>query len=212
MGHGTSEVDWNISVPGVRNYLVFYGDAFANDDPLPLIRPSRNPWHPGIYLTRFPGLPKLDLHLEGVTTEQRGNFSLQNQGEFNYWNDQYRDGYTQDGYLIGNAVGRDGRTVQAWLRYWLSPRNTLQFTYRNNRVASDFIPGGGSWQDYAVNSELYFESGLYIKSGVQFENISSYPFLFSGPRQNLSVTVELGRTPQRELRPASNSAAQEPQP
>ena len=71
-GDNDTEMDWTFYVPGVRNYIVLYGDAYAEDDILPIENPARNPWHPGIYITRIPGLSKLDLHVEGVSTEQNG--------------------------------------------------------------------------------------------------------------------------------------------
>ena len=81
-------------------------------------------------------MPKLDLHVEGVSTEQADNASLgiSNAGQFNYFNGSYHDGYTNVGYIIGNAVGRDGETIQGWFTYWLCRSNNLQFIYKNNSV------------------------------------------------------------------------------
>jgi hypothetical protein len=142
-GDNESEMDWTFYVPKVRNFVVVYGDAYAEDDILPMQNPARNPWHPGVYITRIPGIPKLDLHIEGVSTEQPGLIAAaggDNRGVFNYWNQSYRDGNTNRGDLIGNVVGRDGRSIQWWFTYWLSARNTWQFLYRHSTVASDFIP------------------------------------------------------------------------
>jgi hypothetical protein len=193
-GDAHTEMDWTFYVPKVRNYIVLYGDAYADDDILPIENPARNPWHPGIYITRFPALPKLDLHVEGVSTEQINNRAagIGNNGQFNYWNFVYRDGYTNDGYLIGNSVGRDGKTIQGWLTYWFSARNSLQLLYKNNSVAKDFFPGGGAWQDYAVKSEMHLRSGLYVKSELQYEHISYYPVLFKSPQNNVTAIVEVG--------------------
>jgi hypothetical protein len=196
-GDSHSGMDWTIYVPKVRNYIVLYGDAYADDDFLPIENPARNPWHPGIYITRFPGISKLDFHVEGVSTEAPGRFGGGNQGEFNYWNGTYKDGYTNGGNLIGNTVGRDGRAIQTWLTYWISPRNTLQFNYKHSTVSSDFIPGGGAWQDYAVRNETYLRSGFYVKSELQFEHIAQYPILFAGARNNVSAIVEMGFTPEK---------------
>ena len=196
-GDSHSGMDWTIYVPKVRNYIVLYGDAYADDDFLPIENPPRNPWHPGIYLTRFPGIPKLDLHIEGVSTEAPGRFGGGNQGEFNYFNDTYRDGYTNGGNLIGNTVGREGRAIQTWLTYWISPRNTLQFNYKHSTVNADFIPGGGAWQDYSVKNETYLSSGFYVKSEVQFEHIARYPILFRGGRNNVTAILEMGFSPER---------------
>src|SRR6266481_5575718 len=112
-GDNESEMDWTFYVPKVRNYIVLYGDAYAEDDGLPIQNPARVPWHPGIYITRFPALPKFDLHVEGVSTEQAGAAGIAgftggpaNQGRYNYYNAAYPDGNTNGGNLIGNTVGR----------------------------------------------------------------------------------------------------------
>jgi Capsule assembly protein Wzi len=193
-GDDHSEIDWYFRVPGLRNYIVLYGDAYADDDGLPLQNPGKNPWRPGIYLTRFPGISKLDLHFEGVSTEQVGapNGGLR---DLNYWNQTYRDGYTNNGFLIGNTVGRYGRAMRGWLTYWLSPRDTVRFDYKRSKVSAAFIPGGGSWQDYTLRNDLYFRSGLYLKSGLQVENISQFPLLFAGRQRNVTATVEFGFMP-----------------
>jgi len=193
-GDDHSEFDWYFRVPGLRNYVVLYGEGYADDDGLPLQNPPKNPWRPGIYLTRFPGISKLDLHFDGVSTTQVGtpNHGLR---DLNYWNQTYRDGYTNDGFLIGNTVGRYGRAMHGWLTYWLSPRNTLRIDYKRSSVSAAFIPGGGSWQDYTLRNELYFKSGLYLKSGLQLENISQFPVLFTGRQHNVMATVEFGFMP-----------------
>jgi hypothetical protein len=193
-GDSHSSFDWTFYVPKVRNYIVFYGDLYADDDFLPFLNQPKNPYHPGIFITRFPGISKLDLHVEAASTESPG-WKFVNQGDLNYWNFTYRDGYTNDGNLIGNTVGRNGRTIQAWFTYWFSPRNTLQFSYKHNSVSADFIPGGGAWQDYSVRNEIYLKSGFYIKSQLQYEHISHYPLLFNGPQRNFTTAVELGFSP-----------------
>jgi membrane-associated phospholipid phosphatase len=189
-GDSHASMDWVFEVPKVRNYLVFYGDLYADDDPVPIVNPPKNPYRPGIYLTRFPGIPKLDFHMEAVSTESPGQ--PDNQGNLNYWNHTYRDGYTNSGNLVGNAVGRMGRALQLWSTYWISAQSTLQFSYKHSTVSPDFIPHGGAWQDYSVRHEMHLASGLYVKSELQYEHISHYALLFSGPQNNVAAMVELG--------------------
>ena len=197
-GDDESEMDWTLYVPKLRNYVVLYGDAYAEDTALPILDPARNPWHPGLYITRIPGIPKLDFHVEGISTEQPGLFNnTGNHGLFIYWNNGYHDGNTNAGNLIGNTVGREGRSIQSWLRYWISPRNTLQFAYRHNSVSTDFIPGGGAWQDYVLSNEMYLQNGFYMKSELQYENISRYPLLFQGRQRNITAILEVGFSPTR---------------
>jgi hypothetical protein len=194
-GDDESEMDWTFYVPKLRNYVVLYGDAYAEDTALPIMDPARNPWHPGLYITRIPGIPKLDFHIEGVSTEAPGRADGGNRGIFNYWNSAYPDGNTNGGNLNGNTVGRDGRAIQAWLTYWFSPRNTLQLVYKHNSVAPDFIPRGGAWQDYGVRNEMHLKSGFYMKTELQYEHISRYPVLFNGRQRNFTAIAEIGFSP-----------------
>jgi hypothetical protein len=207
-GDNHAEMDWTFYVPKVRHYVVLYGDAYADDDIVPIENPARNPWHPGIYLTRIPGLPKLEFHMEGESPEQAGLIAAAgggNHGQFNYWNQSYPDGYTNGGNLIGNAVGRDGRTIQCWLTYAVSARQTVQVSYKHNSIAADFIPGGAAWQDYSLRDEIYFRSGFYAKAEVQYENISHYPALFHGPQTNVTAVVEVGFYPRKNVRGQGNT-------
>jgi hypothetical protein len=196
-GKNNSEMDWTFYVPKVHNYIVFYGDSFADDDILPIENTGRNPWDPGIYLTHVPGIPKLDFHIQGVSTEHGtiAHTSI-NRGLLNYVGD-YPEGYTSNGNLIGNIVGRDGRVIRAWLTYRFSPQNTLQISYRHSSVSADFIPQGGAWQDYGVRSETHFRGGFYAKGALQIEHISRYPVLFNGPQNNVTATLEIGFTPEK---------------
>jgi membrane-associated phospholipid phosphatase len=197
-GDSHSSFDWTFNVPKVRNYLVFYGDLYADDDPVPFVNQPKNPFRPGIFITRIPGISKLDLHIEATSTESPGWPGIDgkgNMGNLNYWNAIYHDGYTNGGNLIGNVVGRDGQAYQGWLTYWVSPTNTLQFTYKNSSVDQAFIPGGGAWQDYSLSNSVYSNSRFYVKSQVQYEHISHYPILFRGVQRNLTAIVEMGFTP-----------------
>jgi membrane-associated phospholipid phosphatase len=197
-GDNESEMDWTFYVPKVRNYFVLYGDAYAEDDILPVENPPRNPWHPGIYVTRVPGIPKLDFHMEGVSTESSSALiGGGNAGHYTYYNYQYPDGNTNRGSLIGNTVGREGRAIQCWFTYWISPQNSLQFIYRHNKINPEFVAGGATWQDYELRNEFYLRNGFYVKSELQYEDISRYPILFSGPRGNLTAILEVGFYPVR---------------
>lgn len=194
-GDGHSGMDWTFYVPGVRNYIVFYGEVYSDDKLIAWEKPAKNPYRPGIYLTRFPGISKLDFHMEAVSTESPDVGPSQANGHLNYWNSLYRDGYTNDGNLIGNTVGREGRAIQLWSTYWISPRGTVQFVYKHSSVSPDFIPGGGEWQDYGIRSEIDLKSGLYARAQVQYEHISHFPILFNGAQRNLTTVLELGFYP-----------------
>jgi Capsule assembly protein Wzi/PAP2 superfamily len=195
-GDSHADFDWTFNVPRTRNYLVFYGEWYADDDTFAPAAPTRSAFRPGIYITHFPRLPKLDLHLEAsnTATGQIGH-GTPTTGDLNYWNFVYRDGYTNDGVLIGNVVGRMGANYQGWLTYWASGRENFQITYKNSQVSGAFVPGGGAFQDYGVNNEVHLRSGLYVKTQFQYEHISHFPILFNGPQHNFAAILEIGFRP-----------------
>lgn len=189
-----AQVDWTLHVPGMRNYLAVYLDGEADDDESPYLRPSRAVWRPGIYLTRVPGLPRLDLRLEATSSESSG-FKRDRQGHLNYWHFVYRDGYTNNGFLMGNTVGREGKNIQMWSTLWISAANRLQVGIKLNSVDAAFIPGGGNWSDYSLAHEIRLRSGMYIKTFVQYEGIRRFPILFPGSVSNVTAWMEMGLAP-----------------
>jgi hypothetical protein len=197
-GENNNEMDWTFYVPKVHNYIVLYGEVFAYDDFVAWVRPAAYPFRPGIYLTRIPGMPRLDLHIEAANTQIPGQGEGGNHGQFVYFNAGYHEADTNNGFLMGNTAGRDGQTIQGWLTYWASPQNTFQAMYKNNFVDPAFVPGGAAWQDYSLQNELHRRSGWYVRSQLQYEHISHYPLLFSGRQHNVTAIVELGLLPNRK--------------
>jgi|SRR5579883_113673 membrane-associated phospholipid phosphatase len=194
-GDSHTDIDWTWRIPGLGDRLVFYGELEDDDDPIPLQNLTKNVYRPGFYLPRLPWLTKWDFHVEYTSSETPGRKSYQGQGRLNYWNQNYLDGYTNEGNLIGNIVGREGRNFQAWTRHWISPTNTLDLTCKLNIVDNDFIPGGAKWQDYRVDYERHFHSGAYVRSTAQFEHISHYPLLFTRSQNNVLASLEIGFQP-----------------
>ena len=64
--HGS--FDFRYRIPGLRDWLTLYSDSVVHDDVSPVDCPQGAAVTPGIYVAKFPGLPKLDLHVEGGTT------------------------------------------------------------------------------------------------------------------------------------------------
>jgi membrane-associated phospholipid phosphatase len=204
-GDSRTAIDWTWRLPGMRDWLTFYGEMEDDDDLIPLQNVTKSVLRPGLYLSRLPFLPQWDVHFEWTTSTSPGRASFQNHGDLNYWNLDYPDGYTNEGNLMGNIVGREGVTLQAWVRYWASPRHTLDFSWKQSRVLSDFVPGGGKWQDYQASYSITRRSGVYLNALLQFEHISSFPLLFPGSKDNFTAAIELGFLPQWGRQKASLS-------
>ena len=202
-GDARTAVEWTWRIPGIHDWATFYGELEDDDDPIPLQNLTKSVLRPGIYLPRLPLLPKWDLHFEWTSSTSPGRASFQNHGNLNYWNLDYTGGYTNNGNLMGNTVGREGVTLQAWTRYWISPRQNLDFSWKQSHVLKDYIPGGGKWQDFQTSYSYTSRSGVYLKGFLQFEHISSFPLLFPGSRNNVTASIEIGFLPQWGKRQSS---------
>ncbi|MGO9590109.1 MAG: capsule assembly Wzi family protein [Candidatus Acidiferrales bacterium] len=187
-GKRSSGVDVSYKVPFVRNWLTVYVDSFAADDVTPLANPPRAAWNSGFYMPRLPRLPKLDLRVEaGYTDTTTDKNTL---GQFVYFDYFYHDLYTNKGNILGSWIGREGKGVQAWSTYWFSPRNNLQFGYRNAKVDKDFIPGGETVNDGSLKINWLLHRDVALSASVQYEKWAA-PILAPGPQTNWTSSVEI---------------------
>ena len=131
--------DFSYRLPFVRNWLTLYSDSEVHDDVSPIDAPRRASWRPGIYLSHFPGIPKLDLRVEAASTDPPIRNS--NGGHFMYYEVIQVQGYTNQGQLFGDWIGREDKGSQGWITYHLSGNEWLQIAVRNQKAAKDFIPG-----------------------------------------------------------------------
>jgi membrane-associated phospholipid phosphatase len=191
----TSTVDFSYRVPGLRRWLTIYGDAMTVDELSPL-GSHRATVNPGIYLPQFPKLNRLQLRAEGLHEPLTQEFAP---GFVYYGLRRYRSGYTNDGSLMGNWIGRAGRGAQAWLTCSFSPQTRLQFEYRLQEVSSRFI-GGGRTADYSASLDVPLSSTLRFRSFLQVEQWR-FPVLASTRQLNVSSGLQVTFQPNLRLRP-----------
>lgn len=182
-GKRTSEADFSYRVPGLRNWLTFYADTMVVDEVSP-IGSTRANVNPGIYMPRFPKLPKLQLKVEGLNESRTNEF-----GPGFIYSDarRFRNGYTNDGLIMGNAFGRAGRGGQGWLTYSFSPRTNFQLGYRLQQVAPKFV-GGGRLVDYSASGNVALSWRLTLAGSLQYERWN-FPLL-SSDQSNTTVSVQ----------------------
>ena len=136
--------DFSYRLPFVRNWLTLYTDSEVHDDVSPADAPRRAAYRPGLYLSHVPGIPKLDLRVEAVSTDpsSRSNEIQSKQyGHFMYWEGIQKQGYTNQGQLFGDWIGREDKGGQAWITYHLSGNEWIQVGVRNQKATKNFIPG-----------------------------------------------------------------------
>lgn len=190
--HG--QFDFSYRLPGLRKWITLYGDGLVHDDVSPIDAPRRAAWSPGIYVSHFPKVSKLDLRVEAPYTDPP--ISNSNGGKFFYWETIYHDVYLNKASLMGNWIGREGKGVQAWSTYWISPASTIQFEYRNAKIAKDFIPQGETLNSYGINAKIRLKPTFEISSSLNYQRWKA-PVLATGLRTNVAATVQLTYWPKR---------------
>ena len=123
--------DFSYRLPFVRKWLTLYSDSEIHDDVSPTDAPRRASWRPGLYLSHMPGAPRLDVRIESASTDPSSSNSTSQYGHFMYWEGIERQGYTNQGQLFGDWIGREDKGGQGWITYHLSGNEWLQIGLRN---------------------------------------------------------------------------------
>ena len=129
--------DFTYRIPYARNWLTLYTDSEVHDDVSPIDAPRRASIRPGLYLSHVPGMSKLDVRVEAASTDP--SISNSHFGNFMYYEAIQRQGYTNEGALFGDWIGREDKGGQAWITYHLSGNEWISLGMRNQKAAKDFI-------------------------------------------------------------------------
>ena len=202
---GAFDASWRL--PYMRKWLTFYVDSEAHDDVSPIDAPRRAAFRPGLYLSHVPGVPKLDIRVEGIDTDPSTSRSID--GKFNYYEAVLRQGYTNKGFIFGDWMGREGKGGQAWFTYHLSGNEWIQLSGRRQKNAKDFIPGGTTLNDVSVQVVKRFNRSLELNGNFSYEQwlapvrvVAGNPAsdLYLPNRQSVTTTtVQLTWFPNRKV-------------
>ena len=189
LGDGRTSADFSYRLPGFRDWLTFYGETFSEDEPSPIPYMRRNASQGGLYLAKFPGLPKLDLRLEGGYTNPVAFCGI-----CIYYNAQYNSGYNNDGHLIGTWIGRAAQGEQIRTNYWISPRKKIGIELRHRILDPGYLPQGGSQNDVAVNADIFAGPGFRFQGNMQYERWQ-IPLLATTRQSDVSASFEFSFWP-----------------
>ena len=183
--------DFRYRLPGIRNWLTLYSDSLVHDDVSPVDAPRHAAITPGVYLSRFPFIPKLDLHVEGgssdITARAEG-------GKYYYYEGVYRDCYLNKRDLMGSWLGREGTGGQAWSTYWFNTQSTLQVGYRTLRVSRSFVPQGEGQQAAYGELRYRWQDGLALQFLLQVERWAA-PALAARPQTDVTTQFQISFSP-----------------
>jgi hypothetical protein len=188
--------DFSYRLPFLRNWLTLYSDSLVHDDVSPIDAPSRASWRPGLYLSHVPGIAKLDLRAEAVSTDPP--ITNSDSGQFMYWEVLQRQGYTNNGQMFGDWIGREGKGGQGWIAYHLSANEWIQVGLRNQKVAKDFVPGGTTLNDLNVQVVKRIRKDLEINGNFTYERWKA-PVYLPGQQTVTATTIQLTWFPGRKV-------------
>jgi hypothetical protein len=188
--------DFSYRLPFARNWLTLYADSEVHDDVSPIDAPRRASWRPGLYLSHMPGIPKLDLRAEAATTDPP--IATSQGGRFMYWEGIQRQGYTNQGQLFGDWIGREDKGAQVWITYHLSGNEWLQMGMRNQKAAKDFIPGGTTLNDINFQVVKRIGKDFEINGNFTYERWKAAIYL-PGQQTVTTTTIQLTWFPERKM-------------
>jgi hypothetical protein len=188
--------DFSYRLPFVRNWLMLYCDSEVHDDISPIDAPRRASWRPGLYLSHVPGIPKLDVRVEAASTDPP--VSTSNGGNFMYYEGIQRQGYTNNGQLFGDWIGREDKGGQGWVTYHLSGNEWIQIGLRDQKAAKDFISGGTTLNEINFQAVKRVGRDFEIKGNFAYEHWKA-PTYLSGQQTVTTTTFQLTWFPGRKV-------------
>ena len=190
--------DFSWRLPWLTHWMTLYTDSMIHDDVSPTDAPRHAGVRPGIFLSRVPGIPRLDFRVEGVNTDPETSRSIG--GEYLYQEGIQLQGYTNKGYIMGDAVGREGKGGQAWLTYHLSPRELVQVSFDHKKNARDFIPSGTTQNSFDIRAVKRLQDHLEVSAELQHEWWKA-PIYQPGEQTDTVATFRITVYPEHETAP-----------
>lgn len=188
--------DFSYRLPFVRKWFTLYADSEVHDDVSPIDAPRRASWRPGLYLSHVPGIPKLDLRAEAVSTDPP--ITNSHGGRFMYYEGIEKQGYTNQGQLFGDWIGREGKGGQGWITYHLSGNEWLQVGVRNQKAAKDFIPGGTTLNVINFHAVKRIGKDFELNGNFSYERWKA-PIYLPGQQTVTTTTIQLTWFPERKI-------------
>jgi hypothetical protein len=175
-------------LPFVRRYVTLYADSESHDDLTPVSAPRRAAYRPGIYLAQFPFAHKLDLRVEGVSTDC--STLICQRGSNQYWEVVQQQGYTNKGNIFGDWIGREAKGGQAWLTWHLSGNEWVGVEYMHKQTAKDFIAGGVTQSQFRLDVVKRIGPDVEINAWFQHERWVA-PIYLAGAQSNNAFTLQV---------------------
>jgi hypothetical protein len=188
--------DASYRLPYLRDWLTFFVDSEAHDDVSPISAPRRAAFRTGLYLSHTPGIPKLDWRVEAAMDDPSHSRSVR--GQFMYYEGEQPQGYTNNGQIFGDWMGREAKGGQAWATYHLSGNEWLQVSWRGQKAAKDFVALGTTINDFSAQVVKRIGPDFEINGNFSYEGYLVPTYLTN--KQTVTTTsVQLTWYPTRKI-------------
>ena len=123
-----------------------------------------------------------------------------------YWEFIQRQGYTNNGQIFGDWIGREAKGGQAWITYHMSGNEWIRLGYRNQKAAKDFIPGstsqpiegGTTLNDVNIQAVKRIGKDFEINGTFAYEHWKA-PIYLTGQQTVTTTTIKLTWYPERKV-------------
>ncbi len=149
----------------------------------------------------FDSCPSYDEPAEKSAGQERAEEL--NRGFF-YFNDRDLDGYTDNGDLTGNWIGRQGQGAQAGTYYWFGACNRLHFNLGHQTVSQQHIQAGGTLMDGGARIDYWVRFNLGLSESAQ--NRRLFGVIQTNAQRNVPTTVEFQFHLERSFQRSSTNA------
>ncbi|HEX3569593.1 MAG TPA: capsule assembly Wzi family protein [Acidobacteriaceae bacterium] len=183
-----SDFSFSYRLPLARKYLTLYTDSETHDDVTPISAPRRAGYRPGIYLSHFPGVSRMDFRLEAANTDCATHVCENGNNE--YTETIQKQAYTNKGNILGDWIGREGKGGQAWLTYHLTGNEWVQLEYLHKKTSKDFIAGGVTQNQFRVEVVKRLRPDIELNAWYQRETWKA-PIYKTGSQGNNTFNFQL---------------------
>ena len=180
----------------MQKWITLYSDSEVHDDVSPIDAPRHVSVRPGLYLSHVPGLPRLDVRVEGVSTDPPDPRSYG--GQFMYWEGIEKQGYTNEGQLFGDWIGREDKGGQGWITYHLSGNEWIQVSARHQKADKDFIAGGTTLNDFKIQVVKRIGKDFEMNGNFTLERWKA-PVYLPGEHTVTTTNIQLTWFPRRKI-------------
>jgi hypothetical protein len=142
-------------------------------------------------------LSRLEVRAEAASTDPPTRASQG--GQYMYYEFIEREGYTNRGQIFGDWIGREDKGGQAWFTWHLSGNEWIRASFRRQKAAKDFIPGGTTLDEFELQAVKRLGREIELNASFAAQG-SKAPSYLPGLRTSTVTTMQLTWLPGERIK------------